>query len=83
MLKMGPYFKIGISSNVQNRIKRLTATALPYETSLVCLIKFDTKGPALKLENSLHKRFADKRMNGEWFRLSPDDIEYIKSLAKE
>lgn len=32
-----------------------------------------------QLEKELHKRFADKRVRGEWFELSGIDIEIIKT----
>lgn len=31
-------------------------------------------------EKDLHERFKDKRVRGEWFSLSKEDIEFIKSL---
>jgi hypothetical protein len=35
-----------------------------------------------ELERMLHARFADKRVDGEWFILTPEDVEYIKGLAQ-
>ncbi|HDT1359422.1 TPA: GIY-YIG nuclease family protein [Escherichia coli] len=32
-------------------------------------------------ENMLHRKFAAKRKHGEWFALSKDDIEGLKSVA--
>jgi hypothetical protein len=32
------------------------------------------------LERRLHERFADKRINGEWFDLSEDDVTFIREM---
>ena len=33
-----------------------------------------------QIEKSLHYKFAAKRVSGEWFALTEDDVTYIKSL---
>lgn len=33
------------------------------------------------IEHGLHKLFKDKKLHGEWFDLSAEDVEYIKSLS--
>jgi hypothetical protein len=35
------------------------------------------------LEGWLHERFANKRLRGEWFNLSDEDVEWIQSKAVE
>jgi hypothetical protein len=34
-------------------------------------------------EKSLHEKFKDKRIRGEWFNLNKDDIEYIMSYTSK
>jgi hypothetical protein len=34
------------------------------------------------LEKYLHEKFSGKRVNGEWFALDPDDVDYMKGLMK-
>lgn len=34
------------------------------------------------MERHLHHKFQKKRVQGEWFRLEQEDIEYIKGLEK-
>lgn len=70
-------YKIGKTKNPQDRI-RTFAIKLPFEVEYVCLIPTTDMA---ELETRLHQRFADKRVNGEWFNLSPEDVEYIKGLA--
>jgi len=76
LLQCGPFYKIGASTQVDNRVKQL-ATLPPFDIELLHTIQTDDM---YKLESELHERYADKRKNGEWFELEPDDVEYIKSL---
>lgn len=70
-------YKIGRTVNPDNRL-RTFSVKLPFEVEYVCVIATqDMYG----LEADLHERFAGKRLNGEWFALSPEDIDYIKGLA--
>lgn len=69
-------YKIGRSKNVKERISSLGVT-LPFDIEVIHTIKSaDYAG----LETELHELFELKRVRGEWFNLSPDDIEYIKGL---
>lgn len=70
-------YKIGRTNNPDDRM-RTFSVKLPFEVEYVCLIHTeDMHG----LEKSLHYQFEEKRINGEWFNLSPEDVEYIKRLA--
>lgn len=77
LLKGGGYYKIGLSRNVYRRWREVSPK-LPFEVEIVCTIATDDMH---KLETTLHKRFADKRENGEWFKLDDSDVEYVLELA--
>lgn len=70
-------YKIGFTKDIKNRIKTFSVK-LPFPIEFVCAIKTDDM---IVLETELHKRFADKRLDGEWFDLSSEDVEYIRGLA--
>ena len=72
-------YKIGRTKSPNSRFKQL-GILLPYQLETICLIH--TQNMSI-LENQLHARFAKKHVNGEWFKLDKEDIEYIKSLKKE
>jgi Meiotically Up-regulated Gene 113 (MUG113) protein len=67
-------YKIGRTNLVDRRLSELGATA-SIEQELVHEIKTDD--PA-GIESYWHRRFQDKRMKGEWFRLSPADVKTFK-----
>ena len=67
-------FKIGRTNNPDNRL-RIFAVKLPYPVEYDCLISTDDM---YALESELHAQFADKRLEGEWFRLDEDDVAYIR-----
>lgn len=70
------YYKIGKAKDPISRHKTLSVK-LPFEVEIVHTVESNQYG---KLEKFLHEKFADKRTNGEWFKLDEDDIEYIKNL---
>ena len=70
-------YKIGRTKNPDDRLKTF-GVKLPFEVEYVCLIKTADMGA---LEAELHGYFADKRINGEWFNLTPDDVAQIKEMA--
>lgn len=70
-------YKIGRTRDPKNRMKTF-GVQLPFEVEFICLIKTQNM---TELESRLHAKYADKRINGEWFRLTLEDVEYIKGLA--
>lgn len=72
-------YKIGLTKDPRKRAKTF-GVLLPFSVEFICLIKTEDM-PVLEAE--LHQRYASKRLNGEWFRLSPEDVDYIQRLASE
>lgn len=72
------HYKIGRTVNPESRSKTF-GIQLPFDVTFECLIETQNM---FALEAELHARFADKRTTGEWFDLTPEDVEYIKGLAK-
>ncbi|MEE9610392.1 MAG: GIY-YIG nuclease family protein [Desulfatiglandales bacterium] len=68
----GP-IKIGLAKNPKARLSELQ-TAHPYELHIVGVIPNGGK----LLESSLHKQFANERLNGEWFKESHSLLEVIR-----
>lgn len=62
------YIKIGRSINPKKR-----ETTLQSEKPDITLLKICH----CNIETKLHKMFKDKRVRGEWFSLSKEDISYI------
>ncbi len=78
LLQGDKYYKIGAAQDVDKRLEQFTPS-LPFETKLVCSI---ATIDMYNVETGLHRMYADKRANGEWFALTDKDVEYIKWLAK-
>ncbi|MCU7997419.1 MULTISPECIES: GIY-YIG nuclease family protein [unclassified Shewanella] len=70
-------FKIGKTINIKNRTK-LFSVKLPFEIKLIHYAEFDDYSSA---EREMHLHFSNKRLEGEWFDLDKDDIDYIKTLG--
>lgn len=64
-------FKIWRSINIQQRIKSFALWKK--EIDIIHIINKD-------IENTLHRKFKEKRLEWEWFNLTKEDIEYIKTL---
>ena len=79
LLKANNYYKIGIASDVINRIGQLQTGCM----FKIELIDCWTINNPYKLEIKLHTLFSNKRMIGEWFNLNDEDIKYImETIAK-
>lgn len=78
------YVKIGISNNVQKRLKSLQ-TGSPQTLNLLHSIGFPNKNTAQHIEQVLHKQYQDQQVSGEWFTLDSRPVivalEAGKALA--
>lgn len=72
------YYKIGISRNPDKRFKELQRDAATWAIELE-LVHIIATNKAYILEQSLHKRFAEQRVRGEWFLLAQSDIEWLRA----
>lgn len=71
--------KIGVSSNVSQRIKTLQ-DACGMRVRLNSLFYCCCKHHSRLIESTLHKSFSGRRLLGEWFRLSPEEQSNLTSL---
>lgn len=70
------HWKIGCSKNFNDRLTTF-AVKLPFQVEYEHLIYTNNRHD---LERELHRHFSHKRLAGEWFDLSSEDIAYIKGL---
>lgn len=69
-----PYSKIGISDNVERRIKGI-ATSQPFEVFCAFRRPFESRRSALDAEIFMHSKLYDFRRRLEWFDIHPDDAK--------
>ena len=74
LFKSGKYYKIGKTNDTVRRGNELRIQ-LPEQMDLIHAIETDDPSG---VEGYWHRRFEAKRMNGEWFDLSPADIRAFR-----
>jgi len=74
LLKHGNEYKIGRSIDASRRYKDIR-TQMPYKTEEVHVIETDDP---VGIEAYWHTRFKDKRLKGEWFKLSAVDVKAFR-----
>jgi hypothetical protein len=76
VVSCGPHIKIGVTRNVDGRLKALQV-GQAYEVKLECLWDVPAK-TAHKAEACAHRFLARHRVRGEWFAATLDDVREIE-----
>ena len=80
LLECGDKHKIGFTRNsIEKRIKQMK-TGNSDEFKI--LGSFESKW-GTKIEAHLHRRYKDKKVSGEWFMLSEEDILTFELMCQE
>lgn len=74
LLRYGKYYKLGRTNAVGRRLREL-AIQLPKKPDTVHVIETDDPEG---IEQYWHRRFAEKRQEGEWFALSSEEVKAFK-----
>jgi hypothetical protein len=75
IIKCNEFHKIGIATDIQERFLALQ-TGNPYKLQLVDCFQIPN---ARKVEQHLHRKYANLRELGEWFRLGDDSVRNIQA----
>lgn len=78
VIRMSGMYKIGKTVNLSKRIAELKGfLPLPIET----IHTFSVANGLSQVESGLHRQFTHRRLNGEWFRLTDEDVATLKNFT--
>lgn len=77
VLTDGVYFKIGKTKNTVDLRRKQMSVGNPSQIDIV--LEIATNNIDL-LEVQLHEKYRQKKVKGEWFKLSKKDLKYIKKV---
>lgn len=73
-------YKIGLTADIDRRIKQLNAKQSAFPVVLLWQIEVDNMRAA---EKYLHDLFSDYRVHGEWFEFSEQDLGIVEAAYAE
>jgi hypothetical protein len=65
-------YKIGRAANPQSRVRRFPL--MPFEAKILYVI---ATNKMTELETQLHALFRESSLRGEWFKLTPSDLDML------
>lgn len=80
------FIKIGSSVNPKRRFKEISNpknSAITVGENKKYKLIFISRIVERKIESTLHKKYLNKKVKGEWFSLEKEDIEYIEKTYEE
>lgn len=78
MLECGGRYKIGMTNDIDRRIKELDKR--PFPVNLISLS--EPISDPYKEEQKIHLYLVEHRINGEWYELSQDNAEIVKNYIE-
>lgn len=79
MISNGSLIKVGMSQQPLTRLRDLQGASTIPLTLLHCIQTSDVR----EVESFLHVHFNEHRVQGEWFNLTPDHVDWFKSLTPD
>lgn len=73
------YYKIGCGNKPGSRLKDYERSKLPFSVEMIHVIPVDDKE---KAEAELHRLFRENRTNGEWFKLTNEELSKVTCLKR-
>lgn len=75
-------YKIGVTNNIEKRIKQVER--LVEDEKLALIILTDQISNAYQIESELHREFEEQNVYGEWFRVEVEElVRVINSLENQ